>query len=512
MELNMQKQTITINEIVCNEVAEQAIECDAMLPDYCPDIAKILKCAVNTGIGSAAQNGDRIVIEGTAQIKVYYQSEGEGVRRADYKVPFTKTVELSSKVASPVITVTPSVDYVNCRAVSGRRIDVRGSLSLAVKVSERRSEPIISDATGGGLQLRQQMINSTELSGQAESSFAVTENLELAYGKPAIGSILRSDCTVNVHEAKLVSGKVVAKADLMVHITYLPQDDTNRLEMMDYTLPISQIIDAEGTGDDSICDVSMQPLVFELRAKADDTGEYRMVSLETQLRAIVVSHRKREVPVTTDCYSTMYESSCKQQQIPFIRLEKILRETVMHRAALELPEGVSEVLDVWCDVEAMNWKQNQESLVVTLRMTVCMFARTENGEGVSYFEQANDLVQNIPVACPDNGKIIFEPNAHVISCGYSLSGEDKIEIRCEINLRGCIYCTFAQPTICEINVDEASPRQREKNRLFLYYADPDESVWDIAKRYNTSANAIWEENDIQNDILSARRMLLIPLV
>ena len=512
MELNLQKQTITINEIVCNEVVEQAIECDAMLPDYCPDIAKILKCSVSTSIGAAAQSGERISVEGTAQIKVYYQSEGEGVRRADYKVPFTKIIDLSAVAVSPVITVSPSVDYVNCRAVSSRRIDIRGSVSLAVKVSERRSEQIVSGAEGGGLQLRQQMISSTELGGQTESSFAVNEDLELAYGKPAIGSILRSDCTVNVHDSKLVSGKVVAKADLMIHITYLPQDDNSRLEMMDYTLPLSQIIDADGAVDGTICEVLMQPLSFELRPKADGAGEQRMVSLEAQLKAIVVSHRNREIPVTSDCYSTLYECSCKQRQIPFLRLEKQLRETIMHRATLELPEGVAEVLDVWCDVEAIDWKHVQNELLATLRLTVCMFAKMSDSEGIAYFEQASDLVQSIPAAFPDGGRLVFEPCCHIISCGYNLAGEEKMEIRCEIHLRGCIYRAFTQPSICEISLDESAPRQREKNRLFLYYADPDESVWEIAKRYNTSVGAIWEENDIQSDILPSRRMLLIPLV
>ena len=510
MELNLQRQTITINEIACNEVIEQAIECDAMLPDYCPDIAKILKCAVSASISSAAQNGERLAIEGIALIRVYYQSESEGVRRADYRVPFAKSIDLQAAVASPVITVTPSVDYVNCRAVSSRRIDVRGSLSLAVKVAERRSEPVISGAEGGGLQLRQEMVSSTELSGQSESSFTVTENLELAYGKPPIGSILRSDCTVNVHDAKLVSGKVVAKADLMVHITYLPQNDSSQLEMMDYTLPISQIIDTEGTGDDSVCEVLMQTLNFELQPKADEAGENRMVSLEAQLKAIVIAHRHREVPITSDCYSTMFDCTSKQKQIPFMRLERQLRETVMHRAALELPEGVTEVLDVWCDVEAISWKQQEDGLSVTLRLTVCMFARMPEGEGVAYFEQASDLVQNLAMDCP--GKIILEPSCYVISCGYNLAGENKMEIRCEISLRGCVYCVFNQSSICEINVDEASPRQREKNRLFLYYADNGESIWDIAKRYNTAVGAIWEENEIQHDILLARQMLLIPLV
>jgi hypothetical protein len=187
-----------------------------MLPDYCPDISKVLKCAVSVSIGSAEISDKRLNIEGMALIRVYYQSDGEGVRRVEYKVPFAKAVELPTPVHAPVVTVTPSLDYVNCRAVSQRRLDVRGAVSLAVKIAERGNAQVICHAEGGGLQLRQQMVNATELSGQAESTFSVAEELELAHGKPAIGNILRKRMPCErPRRCKVVSGRWVAKADLI---------------------------------------------------------------------------------------------------------------------------------------------------------------------------------------------------------------------------------------------------------------------------------------------------------
>lgn len=510
MELNLQKQTITINEVVLAESVEQPIECDAMLPDYQPDIAKILKCAVSVNIGSTGASDKTLSIEGMAVIHVYYLSESEGIRRCEYKVPFTKNTEMPRAAMSPVVMVRPSVDYVNCRAVSGRRLDVRGAVTLEVKVTERGSEEVISGAEGGGLQLRQQMVKSTELSGQCESIFSVAEDLEVAYGKPPIATILRTDCRVNVQECKVVSGKVVAKADLMVHITYLPQGDCFQLEMMDYTLPISQIIDADGVDENCICDVMMHVMSCDVQPRADEAGEYRMLTLEARMKAVVAVHRQQEIPVASDCYSTDYDCTCKQRPVSFLYLEKILRETIMHRDSLELPEGVSEVMDVWCEVETSDWKQDNEEIVINLRLTVCMFARVDGSEGILYFEQTSDLSQRVPVSCTE-GKIMLDPTCDVLSCSYGLSG-DKMDIRVEIIVRGCVYCCFRQNSVAEITLDEAAPRSKKQNRLCLYYADKDESIWDIAKRYHTSANAIWEENNIQNDLLTVRCMLLIPMV
>ena len=58
MELNLQKQTVSVNETVYDGSVEQPLECDVLLPDYCPDIQKILRCEVTPSLLAASVNGD----------------------------------------------------------------------------------------------------------------------------------------------------------------------------------------------------------------------------------------------------------------------------------------------------------------------------------------------------------------------------------------------------------------------------------------------------------------------
>lgn len=44
----------------------------------------------------------------------------------------------------------------------------------------------------------------------------------------------------------------------------------------------------------------------------------------------------------------------------------------------------------------------------------------------------------------------------------------------------------------------------------IYFASKDESVWDIARHYNTTVSLVMEENELSEEILSADKMLLIP--
>ena len=46
----------------------------------------------------------------------------------------------------------------------------------------------------------------------------------------------------------------------------------------------------------------------------------------------------------------------------------------------------------------------------------------------------------------------------------------------------------------------------------LYYGCENENVWDIAKRYSTSVDAVIEENDLSGERLESGGMLIIPIV
>ena len=47
MELNLKKEAVASCELLLDSAAEQTIECDVLLPDYCPDIVRVLCCSVD---------------------------------------------------------------------------------------------------------------------------------------------------------------------------------------------------------------------------------------------------------------------------------------------------------------------------------------------------------------------------------------------------------------------------------------------------------------------------------
>ena len=80
MELQMQKQTVCINELVFDGQTEQPVEADLLLPDYCPDIQRILHCDLCCLIHSTRAEQQRLTVDGELRLSVLYVSDSGTVQ------------------------------------------------------------------------------------------------------------------------------------------------------------------------------------------------------------------------------------------------------------------------------------------------------------------------------------------------------------------------------------------------------------------------------------------------
>ena len=55
MDMQLTYRGVCVDEPLYNDSVEQAIDCEFTLPDYCPDIQKILKCTAAAAVAQLAQ-------------------------------------------------------------------------------------------------------------------------------------------------------------------------------------------------------------------------------------------------------------------------------------------------------------------------------------------------------------------------------------------------------------------------------------------------------------------------
>ena len=159
MELKLDKEPVLLTETVFDGQTEQGIEIEHILPDYCPDVFKLLKCTLTPRTVSYSVSDNKLYIDGVVYVKVLSLSEGSSeINVVEQRYTYSKTVDLTRAVRSPCVKILPAADFCTARAVSGRKIDIRGAVSLKIKVSGVYETQLLCGAEGMGVQVRTETV------------------------------------------------------------------------------------------------------------------------------------------------------------------------------------------------------------------------------------------------------------------------------------------------------------------------------------------------------------------
>ena len=101
MELRTDREHAVSSLRVLDTEITQAAEHDFILPDYCPDIFRVLKCSIVPGVTSIGINGSRLTFDLCVTIRVLYRSpEGTGVCCVEHTQEYTRTADLPPDAVS----------------------------------------------------------------------------------------------------------------------------------------------------------------------------------------------------------------------------------------------------------------------------------------------------------------------------------------------------------------------------------------------------------------------------
>lgn len=508
MDFNMEKQGVNRMEIVYEASAEQPVDCDVTLPDYCPDIMRILRCTITPGIATAGASGDRITAEGTAVVRVIYVSDSGKISCYEQTVPFSKSVNVSGLGEDVCVRAAASTQYCNCRAVNQRRADIHGCIAISFTVTAIKKQEILCGVNGAGVQLKKKSMKVSDMICRLEKMFVLNEVKELDEDSPAVLRILHTRACVRVSEVKAITNKILLKGEVWGKITYCTED--GQVCCVEHTMPISQIIEAEGIDENTNNCVHLDVCSFETVPKADSAGEMKLMDITARVTAFVTACCEKELETVCDAYSTEYEADCEKQMMSLETLSGTFSDICLCRGTIEAPEAVADITDVWCTGVTEKAFIVSGKVKISGSLSLCVLYQSADSQpcmaekAIDYEYERDVSIQGANARC--------EPWVYPGECVASAAGSGKIEIKAEINISAEIYEVSEDRIISNITVDESKARQSTAAALTIYYSEEGESVWNIARRYNTTVEAVMNENNLDSETVGSRRMLLIPSV
>lgn len=510
MEFNLLKKSVGVPSAILDTVSEQPVDMDFILPDYCPDVEKILRCKMTPKIYNRSISGGQLQIDGTTVVTVLYVDGQKGcIRACEQTIPFNSVFQIKDIPENCIIEANAKPEYLNCRALSQRRLSIHGAFSLYAKVIYKGTVDLFAPEEDTNLQCRTKDISCVSLSSMCQDSFSAGDEISIT-NKPPVEVVLDSEVKANITDYRIIPQKLMINGELSVKLLYLSDIETGQPQQIDYIIPFSHIADCENLDENTLITPYISVLSHEIRLKSDMLSEAPVVDVDAKLSVTAMGYNIETVPIITDAYSTEHSVDLLQNRANITSQIAALKDTFIQKDEISLDgTDVSSICDISTEYNVLSPVITAEGIMLNSKMNICIIAFDSDKNPV-YLERSVELSKNIQT--DDNFTNIEKLSSSIASLSYRMGENNTLELRTEI--RYCITLTSSQTynNVSSVTADDSKKIPKRSCALTLYYADKGESLWDIAKEYSTKMNSLLEENSLDTETLESPQMLLIPMV
>lgn len=508
MGLNLIKHSINTEELLFSLVTEIETQDNFQIKGG-REIKKILKSYSKTTVSTKYVTDKAVTLEGTVSIWVIYTDEKGCLSSDEHTSFFSKTLQSDANLTDGTVTATVCDERVETKIIGGASVSVCAKAGIEVLVHRVIEKEIICDIDNKNIEKLKGRAEGTIPIALGEKNLVVEEEFSLGHSQPAAKCILRKHAQAVIEETKIMGGKVMVKGRIKIFMLYHTTEG-KRPGCFEESFPFSQLIDVPNISDNCRCESAVKILFCELTPRASGDDEIRSFSASVKLSVLVKAYCEEEIPTIVDAYSLVGGYAFKKEELALRKLKDTFCEKFIVKKNLEFTDGaIASVIDMWCEVKCSSSKLDEDKLKITGTILVNLLAYDIEGTPECYerpvdFEYIREFEETL-----QNTDISYEININ--QCSYTILSANAVSVAIEPAVTVSTFSTLK----CEVLTDavedeEVGVKADRPSSIVLYFADSGERVWDIARRYNSSAEEIKTLNSVTEDILTEPKKFIIP--
>ena len=503
MELKIFRDALPAAGANCTVKAELPLETEILISDYLPPVFKLVKCFAKPVVLQKQLQPGKLTLEGYLRCTVYYQGEEDaGLCQTEQKLPFNKVLELPEfSFTAWTAQVESQTEYLNCRSVNSRRIEVRGAVGLVAAVHTQLKTEVITALSDGGVEQKLTTLNGVRRAAVLEKLVTVEGELSFPSQPEAILDIAG---TATVRDLKILNGKAVAKGDLTVLCAWRAEGD-HALQSLRLELPFNQVLDVDGLSEDCRCLCVAEPVGFTVAQGEGDAPSTLSATLMLRLRA----WRPYQLQCVADAFSTRFETELTAQKVQTETLLCALNETTTLTGSGPLPDAGAKILACFASIGPAQLVEQESGWALSARVVVTAFGENSLSELESY-EKTLELSLPLKAEAPSDAELYPECWFSTEDLQCSCAG-GALEVSVTVRVEGAVLSRSETVCVGGIELGEALKPADPDVSLRIYYAQAGEELFAIAKHYYVSPGQMLAATELAEGtttIENARRLLV----
>ena len=508
MEICLKKEEYRSLENICECVIEECVQAELSLPEYMPEILRIVRSSAEVKINSCGCVGERCTVDGECELRMVYTADDGSVVSFSQTRPFTRYCDNKAFAEADDVRADKAVSYVNCRATNPRRAEIKAGITVTLAAFAAVTQSIAVSCDSDLVQQKSLDIHASSLGCVCSRSFSMSDTCELKNG--AALYILSTKTAAITGETRKTGNKLMINGEATVEICYVPAADRTVSETVRHSMPVSQVLEFEGLRETYNGETVLRVDAADIIIKNGPAGEGSAFDISLGITAAVTMWEQKDISLISDAYSVEGEPELEKKRVVFLTAADEVRENRNFRETVDFSKsGIGEIIDFV--YENINVKAVTEGALLKISgaLKLSFILRDQSGETVTD-EKVTDYCFEHRLS-EEIADAYTLPSVTVCAVDCIRKNSNQAEIRAELRVVCPVFEKNGLDVITDIKIKE-TPQKKRKSSLTVYFPQSEESLWDIARRYNTTVDAVAGENGITGETTGELKMIFIPVV
>lgn len=465
------------------------------LPQYLDDIEKIIKCSVKNVVTNYECSDTKITIHGKTLINITYLNCDMCSFSNIFEEEFSKSFDFDDDITVAFAQIQLNTKYSNFRLINQRRIDIHTALNARICLYARETGKCLSNCKNAFV--KECSLQRLDNKNCGISSCEFDEIFSVANNNAQIKNIVNSFGVCIIDDKKIIKDKMLIK--MKVEISILYSDDDNNIEKCMHSFSVSKIIDIDDSLEDDKVFVTADISGLYVKTKANTDNILNDIEIVGNIAINYQVYSISEESLITDSYIPYFLTKADTEKSVFKNMPVYYYDDRTDEINFECDKNIIEIIDLKTEIENTVVEESQMTLFVKLS-----FLYYDDASQICFFEKTEKVTFTL---CDE--KFDGEGVANILFSDYVIKGTNKLTLRISYVYNAYLYKTETIDYLTDIEVS-AQRDNLNTPQLTLYFADADESVWDIAKKFSTDMSLIIEENNLSSQIIEKKMVLLVP--
>lgn len=510
------KRDIAVIKTKAKANIQLTLDEDFNVPDVKPDIDKIIAERADVRIINSEAYQDKIRVQGEVRFTVLYLSTGDTkpVHSMSGSIPFDEVINLDGVKGEDATRVISEVEDLNVSIINSRKLSVKSIVGFDLVAEEEAVNNVLTEVIGDDTVMTVfEKVLLSQMEVNKKDIHRIKTEITLPNNKPNILQILWSTVDLRDMEARITDEKINIRGELALFVLYMGDNEENAVETAEFEIPINAMIECVGCKEEMIPNVNVTVQDKNIEIAQDSDGEDRILDVEVILDLDMKAYEQEEMEIVKDVYSPSKDIQLTTKDVVFESILIKNNTQTKINSKVNIKKGEPLILQI-CNstatpiIDHIAVEENGLNVEGVMMLQV-MYVAEDDKKPFGVLKESLPFKQFVEARGmqPD---IIYDIKPTIAYISTNLLDNTEVEVKAGVDLSTLV---INKNTVSVINDLEERPldlsRLQEFPGVVAYFVKKGDTLWNIAKRYYTTVDAIKRLNNLDSDLIRPGDKLII---